>query len=541
VAQGSSDDFEVWPSGPIAAGSSQTFTATDTTTVATSCGNTGQQGVQACFYPYINCHEDTTKLQNCLLNDPILTLQCVRDIQACFAVAGLPVADFLVCVYTIGQCGIDERRIVDQCMIAAEVCDKGPQICISDQLPCVQPVDPNNLVGPPGVGGQRWMAGAQALSYVVSFNNEPTATAPAQQVVVTQPLGPSVNLSSVALLGITVPNGSNDVQVPVPAGSFNPAAGVDEFSTNVDLRPNQSLLVNVDAKLNPAARTLTWTLTSIDPTTGLPPFNPLVGFLPPGAGANVSFTVTPTPGVATGTQVAEQATVVFDGQTPMSTQTWTNTIDNTPPVTHVSALPSSSSCPNFRVSWSGSDVGSGLQGFTIYASDTGGPFTPWLSNTTAATGTFTGSVGHTYSFYSIATDLTGNTEPAKASAEASTAVAATATCGPPSLNAQMLNIAKSGSSVTANLQLTNTGSTAAQSVNINQITLRTLSGTGTVMVTSPTLPLAVGPLAIGAVTTVPLTFNVPSTVTRFSVTEGGTTKDASGSGYSYSLAQTIIP
>jgi hypothetical protein len=105
----------------------------------------------------------------------------------------------------------------------------------------------------------------------------------------------------------------------------------------------------------------------------------------------------------------------------------------------------------------------------------------------------------------------------------------------------VLNVAQSGTTVTANLQLTNTGFTAAQAVNVSQITLRTLSGTGTVKLTSPTLPLAVGPLAIGATTTVPLTLNVPSTVTRFSLTEGGTIQDASGNGYSFSIAQTIIP
>jgi D-serine deaminase-like pyridoxal phosphate-dependent protein len=150
-------------------------------------------------------------------------------------------------------------------------------------------------------------------------------------------------------------------------------------------------------------------------------------------------------------------------------------------------------------------------------------------------------VGHAYSFYSIATDLTGNLEAAKASAEASTSVTSGGSCGPASLSAQLLNVVHAGTTVTANLQLTNTGFAAAQVVNINQVTLRTLSGTGTVTLSSPTLPLAVGSLAIGATTTVPVAFNVPSTVARFSVTEGGTIKDAPGNSYSFSMAQTIIP
>ena len=59
--------------------------------------------------------------------------------------------------------------------------------------------------------------------------------------------------------------------------------------------------------------------------------NPLVGFLPPGAGANLSYRVTPKQGLATGTQIAEQASIVFVGASPMSTATWVNTIDNSPP------------------------------------------------------------------------------------------------------------------------------------------------------------------------------------------------------------------
>src|SRR5579859_7356802 len=44
---------------------------------------------------------------------------------------------------------------------------------ISDQLPCFSPSDPNNVVGPPGVGGQHWVAGAQTLSYEISYGNDP--------------------------------------------------------------------------------------------------------------------------------------------------------------------------------------------------------------------------------------------------------------------------------------------------------------------------------------------------------------------------------
>src|SRR5215472_9686894 len=72
------------------------------------------------------------------------------------------------------------------------------------------------------------------------------------------------------------------------------------------------------------------------------------------------------------------------------------------------------------VQWIGTDVGSGIQDFTIYVSDNGGPFTPFQTNATATSATFTGQIGHTYGFYSIARDLVGNVEPAKTAAEATT-------------------------------------------------------------------------------------------------------------------------
>jgi hypothetical protein len=463
----------------------------------------------------------------------------------CIAASGLSLgAATALCAEPVQLClqtALDPDNPNGCVPVAQECITINASSCTSSILGCIVPTDPNNLVGPYGVGGQRWVAGTQGLTYGVSFNNEPTATAPAQKVTVTQALGSNVNLSTIGLPSITIPNGSSNVQVPVLPGSFNPAAGVDEFITNVDLRPAQSLLVNVDAKLNRSTQTLTWTFSSIDPATGLPPFNPLVGFLPAGAGANVSFSVTPAPGVATGTQVVEQATVVFDGQAPMSTPTWVNTIDNANPISHVSALATASTCPSFRVNWSGSDAGSGLQGFTIFRSDNGSPYTPWLSNTSAAAATYTGAVGHIYSFYSIATDLTGNVEGGKTSAEASTTVTAAGPCGSPSLSGQVLSSSRSGITVTVNLQLTNTGFTAAQAINISQITARTLSGSGTVTLSGPALPAAEGPLGIGASTTVTLTLNVPATVTRFSLTEGGNLQDNAGHAYSYSLAQTVIP
>lgn len=97
--------------------------------------------------------------------------------------------------------------------------------------------------------------------------------------------------------------------------------------------------------------------------------------------------------------------------------------DTSPPASSVAALPPGS-YPNFSVNWSGADEagGSGLAFFDIYTSDNGAPFAPWLQRTALTSAVFQGVFGHTYAFYSRATDLAGNTEPSPYTPQATTLV-----------------------------------------------------------------------------------------------------------------------
>ena len=67
---------------------------------------------------------------------------------------------------------------------------------------------------------------------------------------------------------------------------------------------------------------------------------------------------------------------------------------------------------SFTVGWTGQDDsgGSGIASYNIYVSDDGGAFRLWLTNTVTTSATFTGQDGHTYGFYSVATDNAGNEE-----------------------------------------------------------------------------------------------------------------------------------
>ena len=90
------------------------------------------------------------------------------------------------------------------------------------------------------------------------------------------------------------------------------------------------------------------------------------------------------------------------------------------------------------------------------------------------------------------------------------------------------------------LVLTNTGDGHARDLRVNQILLRTLSGSGAVTLASPSLPVMIGSLDVGASTTVTLRLNVPATVTRFSITENGALKDVVGTSFNVSLSQSVI-
>ena len=192
-------------------------------------------------------------------------------------------------------------------------------------------------------------------------------------------------------------------------------AGIGDYVAMIDLRPDQQLLVRESAALDCQTGALSYGLVSLDPSTLQLPSDPGIGFLPPnvtspeGEGA-VSFTAMPKPGLATGTQICNQAHVVFDTNAPIDTPTWCNTIDASKPVSHVAALPAQQSATSFQVQWSGTDDGSGILDYTVYVSEDGATAQPWMQDTTATSATFTGQTGKSYAFFSIARDQVGNVQ-----------------------------------------------------------------------------------------------------------------------------------
>ena len=186
------------------------------------------------------------------------------------------------------------------------------------------------------------------------------------------------------------------------------------------------MLVDVTTSLS-SGGVLSWTLQALDPTTGLPPTDPSVGILPPdtvrpeGEGEVLVFAAL-RPGLVTGATLSNTATITFDANAPITTNEWINTLDASAPSSAVSQLPSVERAPDFSVSWTGEDVGSGIDNFSVYVSADGGPYVPWLTQTRETTATFAGQPGVHYSFYSVAQDAVGNVESPPASSDTTTTV-----------------------------------------------------------------------------------------------------------------------
>jgi len=280
----------------------------------------------------------------------------------------------------------------------------------------VQSRDPNEKIGSQGAGDAHFISGKPPLPYDIIFENKPDATAPAQTVVVTDQLDAAKLDLSTFSLGVI---GFGDTFVTPPDGAKT-------FSTTVDLRPANNLLVNIEAGLDAATGIVTWRFTSLDPATNQPTTDARAGFLPPNINGtqgegSVVFTIQPKD-LQTGAEIRNKARIVFDVNAALDTNFWLNTIDNSTPVSRVTTLDASQSSIVFNVKWTGTDTGSGIDTYTIYVSENGGAFTIWRDGTTDAAGLFVGQPGKTYSFYSVARDKAGNIESAKTTAEATTTV-----------------------------------------------------------------------------------------------------------------------
>jgi hypothetical protein len=275
--------------------------------------------------------------------------------------------------------------------------------------------DPNDILGPAGVGAEKWIPGQQDLGYTIRFenlgpgsvsnpDNLPLATSPAVLVTVTDQLDDDIDLDAFELGDF----GWGDFDVAVPGGLQ---------SYHADFPQADGDIVRADAALDRPSRTVTWTLTTIDPATGDLETSPSAGFLPPEDGTGngqgyVSYGARGKKSLAHATAITAQATIVFDLNAPIQTPAHTNSVDANPPVSAVTSavqpgVGGASCADSLSLQWSGTDSGSGVGVFDVWVDVDGSGPTLWLPATTATAASYPGASGHHYGFFTVAHDKTG--------------------------------------------------------------------------------------------------------------------------------------
>jgi IPT/TIG domain len=267
--------------------------------------------------------------------------------------------------------------------------------------------DPNEKWGPSSLNTvHQYTNDLRPYSYVIQFENDSAATAPAQKVIILDSLDKSVyDMASFSLGSLHF----TDTTIAVPNG-------VKSLNMDIDLRnKGLDILCRVTAGLDTASGIIRWEFESLDPVGLNLITDPLNGFLPPnnprplGEGS-VLFSINVKQSMPLNTPVNNRAFIYFDNLQAIATQVWRNKIDNMLPVSRVNELPQFQTDSNFLVSWAGTDTSSGILDYTIFFAVNNGPAKTWLYNTKAHSAVFNGNSDSSYCFYSIARDSALNLE-----------------------------------------------------------------------------------------------------------------------------------
>jgi hypothetical protein len=284
----------------------------------------------------------------------------------------------------------------------------------------VNSMDPNEIVGPDGYTTDNYISSKGNISYRIYFENKDTSSASALEVFVKDTLNiAKFDLNTFSFNNITF--GDTTVKIQDYA---------KEFSVLVDMYPDKDIIVQIHGILDTLNGAISWDFHSLDRITLELTEDPDLGFLPPNVNypegvANVAFSCKLKKTIAHDAIVTNKASIVFDFNAPMNTNTYSNKIDTLTPVSSMDLLNPTQSDSSFTVSWSGNDQGSGIFNYNIFVSENDSDYFLWKISSNNTSATFNGHNGSNYKFFCIATDSIGLTEEQKLTPEATTTVSVT--------------------------------------------------------------------------------------------------------------------
>jgi hypothetical protein len=232
----------------------------------------------------------------------------------------------------------------------------------------VRSIDPNEIVGPAGFGEQNYLAEMPRMNYTIYFENKKEATAPAYRVQVIDTLSALFHAETV------------------------------EFAETSHSGTGYNWSMERDGNI------LKWDIEGIE----LPP-----NVTPPEGEGFVRFSVELNEGLSSGTAIENRATIVFDMNEPITTNTWVNILDEVAPSTTMNEINYSPGDTLVTVSCNASDNenGSGVRMYEFFASVDNGPFQSLGQSAENSIGySISDSTKNNYRFYALVTDNVGNAE-----------------------------------------------------------------------------------------------------------------------------------
>ena len=295
-----------------------------------------------------------------------------------------------------------------------------PKPVDSTDVPVLNPVDPNEIIGlegynaPESTDTMRWVSATQSLTYTIYFENDAElAMAAASKVTITVPLHEKLNY---ATFGVGSFGFGNHI--------FTVEGSPSSYQTRIDLRDSMGIYLDVVAGLDIVHNEAFWIFQSIDPATGLPPTDIHLGFLPindslhSGEGF-VTCTIKPKAGeCVTGDTVSATASIVFDVNEAIPTNTWVNTIDAFAPTSTLTITPNAAG-DMLTATFEGEDDegGCGIKQYKLYYSVNGSSYQLYDVYPVGDTAQIPVETGMEYEFFTLAEDNVGNCEPMKTQPE----------------------------------------------------------------------------------------------------------------------------
>ena len=229
--------------------------------------------------------------------------------------------------------------------------------------------DPNEMIGPAGYDeNAHYIKPIHNMAYTITYENKSTATAPAHEVYINDKLDASkydlstFGFSSFGWAGQTWTIGGSNTK---------------EFTRDIPYTVNGTeIMVRVSAEFDAKTGEVNWSMISLK-KNGDEIDDPDLGYLLPnndnhdGEGF-VSFNIEHKPNPANGSTISNKATIVFDANNPIETNTFVNTFDTDYPTSNITSVVRNGN--KMTVKFEGSDATSGIESYDLYGfTDEGEP------------------------------------------------------------------------------------------------------------------------------------------------------------------------